>query len=90
VIDRVYLNAGWGISRLFATEQDLMDAQMAVASGSAIPDPIKSQRGIALGLNYNFATNLIGALEYFNANNKWYVGDSQQVNAFNAGLTMVW
>jgi hypothetical protein len=90
VIDRVYLNAGWGISRLFATDQDLMDAQMAVASGSAIPDPIKSQRGIALGLNYSFGTNLIGALEYFNANNKWYVGDSQHVNAFNAGMTMVW
>jgi Gram-negative porin len=90
MIDRVYLNAGYGISRLFATAQDLKDAQAAAASGSAIPDPIKSQRGIALGLNYTFSKNLIAALEYFNANNKWYVGDSQRVDVFNAGLTMVW
>jgi hypothetical protein len=85
-----YLNAGWGISRLFATEQDLMDAQAAVASGSAIPDPIKSQRGIALGVNYTVSPNLVAAVEYFNADNKWYVGDQQTINAYNAGLTMLW
>jgi hypothetical protein len=90
VLGPLYLNAGYGISRLFATDKDLADAQAAAAAGSAIPDPIKSQRGIALGLNYSFGKNLVGALEYFNANNKWYVGDSQQINAFNAGLTMVW
>jgi hypothetical protein len=90
VIDRVYLNAGWGISRLFATDQDLADAMMAAASGSAIPDPIKSQRGIALNLNYTFSSNLVAALEYFNAQNNWYLGDEQNVNAFNTGLTMLW
>jgi Gram-negative porin len=90
VMGRVYLNGGYGISRLFATTQDLMEAAAAAAAGSAIPDPIKSQRGIALGLNYSFSKNLIAALEYFNAVNKWYVGDSQTINAYNAGLTMVW
>jgi hypothetical protein len=67
-----------------------MDAQAAVASGSAIPDPIKSQRGIALGVNYTVSPNLVAAVEYFNADNKWYVGDQQTINAYNAGLTMLW
>jgi hypothetical protein len=82
------LNAG--VSRLFATARDLMDAQAATAAGSAIPDPIKTQRGIALGMNYTFSKNLIAAVEYFNANNTWYVGDHQTINTFNAGMTMIW
>jgi hypothetical protein len=90
VLGPVYLNAGVGVSRLFATEQDLMDAEAAAAAGNAIPDPIRSQRGIAAGMNYTFSKNLVGALEYFNADNRWYVGDRQVINAFNAGLTMVW
>jgi hypothetical protein len=90
LIDRLYLNAGYGISRLFATDRDLADAAAAAAAGSPIPDPIKTQRGIALGMNYAFSRNLIGALEYFNAQNTWYVGDSQVINAFNTGLTMIW
>jgi hypothetical protein len=86
----LYLNAGYGISRLFATDRDLADAAAAAAVGQPIPDPIKTQRGIALGLNYTFSPNLVGALEYFNARNEWYVGDRQTINAVNSGLTMIW
>jgi hypothetical protein len=83
-LDTVYLNAGYGITRLFATDQDRQDALMAQQ------DPIKSQRGISLGVNYRFSKSLIGALEYFDAQNTWYLGETQHVEVVNTGLTMVW
>jgi len=82
--DTIYLHVGYGITRLFVTPQDKLDAV------SALQDPIKSQRGISAGLNYRFSKNLILALEYFNAFHTWYLGETQKVNIANAGLTMIW
>jgi len=83
-IDPVYLNAGYGITRLFTTAQDQDDAV------TKLQDPIKSQVGISAGVNYRFSKNLIAALEYFNADHTWYLGEKQKVNVVNTGLTMVW
>ena len=83
-LDTVYLNAGYGITRLFATNQDKLDAV------NAKQDPIKTQRGISAGMNYRFSKNLVAALEYFNADHTWYLGETQKVNIVNTGLTMVW
>jgi hypothetical protein len=82
--DTVYLNAGYGITRLFATNQDKLDAV------NAKQDPIKNQVGFSANLNYRFSKNLVAALEYFNANHTWYLGENQKVNFVNTGLTMVW
>jgi len=46
--------------------------------------------GISAGVNYRFSKNLIAALEYFNADHTWYLGEKQKVNVVNTGLTMVW
>jgi hypothetical protein len=82
--DTVYVNAGYGITRLFTTEQDRQDAL------TARQDPIKTQAGISAGINYRFSKNLIAALEYFDAQHTWYLGEKQHVEVVNAGLTMVW
>jgi len=82
--DTVYVNAGYGITRLFATDQDRKDALLAQQ------DPIKNQRGISAGINYRFSKNLIAALEYFDAQHTWYLGETQRVEVVNSGLTMVW
>jgi hypothetical protein len=83
-LDTVYLNAGYGITRLFTTEQDRQDAL------TAQQDPIKSQRGISAGINYRFSKNLVAALEFFGADHTWYLGETQRVQIVNSGLTMVW
>jgi hypothetical protein len=83
-LDTIYLNVGYGITRLFATNQDKIDAV------NAKQDPIKNQRGISAGLNYRISKNLVAALEYFNADHTWYLGETQKVNVINTGLTMVW
>jgi len=83
-LDTVYFNAGYGITRLFATNQDKLDAV------NAKQDPIKSQRGISAGINYRISKSLVAALEYFNASHTWYLLENQQVNVVNTGLTMVW
>ena len=54
----VYLNAGYGITRLFTTAQDRQDAI------TSQQDPIKMQRGISAGVNYRFSKNLVAALEF--------------------------
>jgi hypothetical protein len=82
--DPVYVNAGYGITRLFTTEQDRQDAI------TAQQDPIKQQRGISAGINYRFSKNLVAALEYFDADHTWYLGEKQKVQIVNSGLTMVW
>ena len=83
-LGKVYLNVGAGITRLFATPQDKIDAQMSQQ------DPIKTQRGISGGVNYKFSKNLIADVDYFNAKHTWYLGDTQSVNVLNAGLTIAW
>jgi hypothetical protein len=83
-LDPVYLNGGYGITRLFTTEQDRQDAL------TAQQDPIRSQRGISAGINFRFSKNLVAALEYFNAHHTWYLGEEQRVEIVNSGLTMVW
>jgi len=83
-IDPVYLHAGYGMTRLFTTPQDRQDAI------TARQDPIKQQRGISVGINYRFSKNLVWALDFFDADHTWYLGEKQKVQIVNSGLTMVW
>lgn len=80
----VTLNAGYGITRVFATDNDFVAAKL---NGF---DPIKTQQGISAGINYHYGEHLVLALEYFHAKHTWYFGETQDVNVANAGLTVLW
>ncbi|HVY32624.1 MAG TPA: porin [Polyangiaceae bacterium] len=80
----VMLNVGYGITRVFATDNDFVAAKK---NGF---DPIKTQQGISAGINYSVGEHLVLALEYFHAKHTWYFGETQNVNVANAGLTVLW
>ncbi len=83
-LDPVYVNAGLGITRVFATEQDAIDV---ILNNTSL---IQSQRGISAGVQYAIDKGLVAAAEYFQADHRWYLGESQRVHFVNAGMTMVW
>lgn len=80
----VTLNAGYGITRVFATDNDFVAAKVNSF------DPIKTQQGISAGVNYHVGEHLVLALEYFRAEHTWYFGEKQRVNVANAGVTVLW
>lgn len=83
-LGKVYVAAGAGVTRLFATVQDKVDAV------TSQQDPIKTQVGLAGAFNYRFSKNLVANLDYFHARHTWYLGDTQNVNVLNAGMTIAW
>jgi Gram-negative porin len=83
-LDPLTLNAGYGITRVFATDNDFVAAKMNAF------DPIKTQQGISAGVNYAIGEHLVVALEYFHADHTWYFGDKQRLNIVNTGLTVLW
>lgn len=80
----ISLNAGYGITRVFATDNDFVAAKMNNF------DPIKTQQGISAGVNYAVGEHLVLALEYFHADHTWYFDDKQRLNVVNTGLTVLW
>jgi hypothetical protein len=80
----VYVNAGLGVTRVFATYQDALDV---VLNNTSL---IQTQRGISGGIQYEIGKGIVAALEYFQADHQWYLGESQAVRFVNAGTTMVW
>jgi hypothetical protein len=83
-LDPVTLNAGFGITRVFATQKDF---DLALTNKF---DPIKTQQAISAGINYAFGEHLVAALEFFHADHTWYFGDRQKMNFVNTGLTVLW
>lgn len=83
-LNPVTLNAGYGITRVFATQNDFVNAKTNKF------DPIKTQQGISAGVNYAIGEHLVVALEYFRAEHTWYFGEKQKLNIANVGLTALW
>jgi hypothetical protein len=46
--------------------------------------------GINAGVVYNLTPNIHFDLDYFRAKAAWFLGESQVLNALNAGLTFNW
>jgi hypothetical protein len=107
VLGKFDLFAGWGIDRVFLTDQDnekVLDPRRAVdpnwtdddikreiAEHGVIPHSvIKYQMGINAGVVYNATPYLHFDLEYFRAEAKWYLGESQVVHVGSAGTTFNW
>ena len=51
---------------------------------------IKTQTGISAGFVYHASKNLHLDFDYMRAMFRWYLGDKQDVNFFNAGATIDW
>lgn len=83
-LNPVTLNAGYGITRVFATQNDFVAAKLNKF------DPIKTQQGISAGINYAIGEHVVLALEYFRAEHTWYFGEKQRVNVANTGVTVLW
>jgi hypothetical protein len=80
------INLGAGISRIYELPTD------------GVPDPtsgvaisvIKYQLGLSAVLVYHVTPMLHVTAEYFRANYRWFLGEKQDVNFVNTGVTMVW
>jgi hypothetical protein len=73
--------SGWGISRMFLTELDRSTPNLSV---------YKYQMGINAGVVYNVTPNLHVDLEYFRAEGRWWLGESQVLHCSAAGMTFNW
>lgn len=80
----IYLNAGLGVTRVQATMRDAMDA---AANRTSL---IAQQRGISAGVQFRLSPFVFAVVEYFRADHAWYLGEKQQVDFVDSGLTMVW
>src|SRR5215471_379450 len=79
------LNVGAGISRVYELPTDGV-ADMNGHRNSVI----QSQLGISGVLVYHFSQVVHVAVDYLRANYKWHLGEKQNVNFFNGGMTVVW
>jgi hypothetical protein len=67
------------------------DKQREIAQYGVIPHSvIKYQMGINCGIVYHVTPNLHLDVEYFRAQAKWFLGESQVVHVASSGLTFNW
>jgi hypothetical protein len=67
------------------------DNQREIAQYGVIPHSvIKYQMGINAGVVYHATPNLHFDVEYFRAQAKWFLGESQVVHVASSGLTFNW
>jgi predicted porin len=77
----VDLNAGWGISRVFALPSDTV-------AGADISLP--QQWAISGGVWYHVTDYLHLDVDFLHADVKWSLGEKQVMNFINTGLTATW
>ena len=82
---RFDVNAGVGLSRVYRLSTD----GVVDANGSRI-SLIDYQLGMSAVFVYHFSRALHADLEYFRAQYHWYLGEHQNVNFINSGVTMTW
>jgi hypothetical protein len=78
------VNAAFGQSRAHLLDMDKVVRPMAETS------LIKTQTGISVGFVYHVSENLHIDVDYMRAMFRWYKGEKQDVNFFNAGATINW
>jgi len=84
------LNFGWGMTRVYQATADVDPTRFNPETMMANASLLKYQMGTSAVLVHHFTTNLHAAIDYFRSNTKWWLGESQVVNAFNAGMTLTW
>lgn len=89
VVGKFDFNAGIGITRAHQLTADV-DPKYFNAEGYPSYSYLKSQFGISGVVVYHFTDNLHGALDYFRSDVRWWLGQHQVLNSFNAGMTVTW
>jgi hypothetical protein len=89
-LGEVDLNLGWGITRVYQLTADIDPQYFDPDTKLPAKSVLKSQMGLSAVLVYHFTDYLHGALDYFRAESRWWQGESQVINSFNAGLTVTW
>jgi len=84
------LNFGWGMTRVYQSSADVDPARYDASTMMPTASLLKYQMGTSAVLVHHFSENLHGAIDYFRSDTKWWLGESQVVNAFNAGMTLTW
>jgi hypothetical protein len=88
VVGPVDIFGGGGITRIFLTSAD--NQNIGMPPGPDVHSVIKSQVGFNLGAVYNLSPNLHFDLDLFRAQATWYLGEHQNLNIANAGMTFNW
>lgn len=99
-LPKVDLNAGAGISRIIplTAETRVVDGVSAFLPADGAPDPttgsqqslIKYQLGLSAAVVYHVSENFHFDLDYFRASFAWQLGEKQNVNFVNSGVTATW
>lgn len=82
----VDFSAGWGITRVFLGPND----SVADANGNIPHSVVKSQTGLNAGVVYHYKPWVHFDLDYFRADFRWFLGETQALNVGNAGMTFTW
>jgi len=90
ILGRFDLNFGWGITRVYQSSADVDPARFDSTTMMPTASLLKYQMGASAVLVHHFTENLHGAIDYFRSDTKWWLGESQVVNSFNAGMTLTW
>jgi hypothetical protein len=84
------VNAGWGITRVHELAADVDPAFYDPNTGQPVVSVLKSRMGISGVVVYHASKRLHFAADYFRADVRWWLGERQLVNTFNAGSTLTW
>ena len=87
VLGRFDLSAGAGITRVHEVPGDVLDINARPACNGQRP---QAAGGPGRGVVYHFSDYLHFDIDYFRASAEWWLGETQVVNTFNAGLTLTW
>ncbi len=97
VLGTVDLSAGWGMTRVFLNPEDnipLCGGNPCTGAPGEMPSiphsVVKSQTGISAGVVWHITPALHYDFDYFRAQVRWFLGEKQNVNFFNTGLTYTW
>ena len=80
------LSAGWGITRMFLLDEDVIPNAMTGQPVNSLP---MQQMGFSGGVFYHYTDYLIFGADYFLAQIKWWLGEQQTLNTFNVGTTLL-
>ena len=87
VLGHVDLQAGIGETRVHEVSGDVA---VDPTSGTVNESVLKDQLGINASVVYHFSEFLHLDVDYFRSSAQWWLGQSQVVNTYNAGMTLTW
>ena len=90
VVSKFDFNVGWGVTRVHQVTADIDPQYFDANTGQPAKSFLKSQMGISGVVVYHFSPFFHGALDYFRSDARWWLGEKQVVNSFNAGATLTW